>query len=177
MSPDPLFPSVERNLRPEVEADWKSIRQLWDIPQGLTYLNHGAFGYVPRVVLEAKAQHFAKMSANPMNAFCFELEDRLLSIRDSLAERIGAGRDDLILCENATYGINLVAASIDLKPGDEVLLTEHEYGAVFNVWRRKCDEAGAKLVTAPLPWPCNSRSRKLAYPGRPPPERAVHLRT
>lgn len=140
-------------LSPEVDSAWTSIRELWDIPTGLTYLNHGGYGYAPRAVLEAKARYFAEISANPMGMFCHELEDRLVPIRDSMADFVGAGRGDIVLNENATYGVNVVATSLKLKPGDEVLLTEHEYGAVFNIWRRACAESGATLVTADMPWP------------------------
>jgi isopenicillin-N epimerase len=146
-----------QNLPPTEESAWRSIRGLWDIPPGLTYLNHGGFGYAPRVVLAAKAQYFAEISANPMGVFYHELEDRMVPIRDSLADLIGAGRGDLALVENATYGVNVVAASLRLKPGDEVLLTDHEYGAVFNIWRRACTQSGATLVTAAMPWPVEGK--------------------
>jgi isopenicillin-N epimerase len=138
------------------EFAWKSLRELWDIPPGLTYLNHGGYGYVPRAVLEAKARYFAEISANPMGVFCHELEDRLLPVRDRVADLVGANRSDIVLVENATYGVNVVSTSLRINPGDEVLLTEHEYGAVFNIWGRVCAEAGATLVTADMPWPVES---------------------
>lgn len=141
------------------DSAWGSIREMWDIPPGLTYLNHGGYGYAPREVLEAKARYFAEISANPMGVFCHELEGRLLPIRDSVADLFGSGRGDLVLVENATYGVNAVAASMKLKPGDEVLLTEHEYGAVFNIWRRKCAESGATLITADMPWPVEGKDQ------------------
>ena len=135
------------------DSAWGPIRNLWDIPPGLTYLNHGGYGYVPRAVLEAKASFFVEISANPMGVFCHELEDRLLPVRDRVADFVGAGRDELVLVENATYGVNVIANSLKMKPGDEVLITEHEYGAVVNIWQRACAESGATLVTVDMPWP------------------------
>jgi isopenicillin-N epimerase len=145
--------AVARDLPPDEDSAWASIRELWDIPPGLTYLNHGGYGYAPRAVLEAKARYFAEISANPMGVFCHELEDRLLPVRDRVADLVGASRSDLVLVENATYGVNVVATSLKLKPGDEVVLTEHTYGAVSNIWQRACLESGATLVTAEMPWP------------------------
>jgi isopenicillin-N epimerase len=144
---------VDGSLPPDDESAWASIRELWDIPPGLTYLNHGGYGYAPRAALEAKSHYFAEISANPMGVFCHELEDRLLPVRNRVADLVGANRSDLVLVENATYGVNVVAASVKTKPGDEVLLTGHEYGAVMNIWERVCKESGATLVTADMPWP------------------------
>ena len=51
--------------------------------------------------------------------------------------------------------MNIVAESVELQAGDEVLFTDHEYGAVRNIWQRKCQSTGAKIVTAQLPFPLN----------------------
>lgn len=55
--------------------------------------------------------------------------------------------------DNATFGMNIIAESVDLQPGDEVLLTDHEYGAVQRIWKNACERAGARMVIQPLPMP------------------------
>ncbi|MFM7834356.1 MAG: aminotransferase class V-fold PLP-dependent enzyme, partial [Planctomycetaceae bacterium] len=61
--------------------------------------------------------------------------------------------DRLVLLDNATFAMNAVAASTPLKPGDEVLLTDHEYGAVRNIWQARCRAAGARTASVTLPFP------------------------
>jgi isopenicillin-N epimerase len=73
-----------------------------------------------------------------------------------LGEFVGADADDLIFVDNATYGMNIVASSVKLKAGDEILVTDHEYGAVMRVWRRVCKQAGAQLVVRKLREPFES---------------------
>lgn len=63
--------------------------------------------------------------------------------RVTLAEFVHCDAADLVFVENATAGMNVVASSFRLQPGDEVLLTDHEYGAVLRIWQRACQEAGA----------------------------------
>ncbi len=63
-----------------------------------------------------------------------------------LADYLGVRADDLVLVPNATAGMNVVARSLELGPGDEVLLTTHEYGAVDYLWQFVCDQVGATVV-------------------------------
>jgi isopenicillin-N epimerase len=57
---------------------------------------------------------------------------------------------------NATVGLNIVARSLDLHPGDEVLSTDHEYGALDRTWRFLCAKRGAKYIRQPVPVPIAS---------------------
>jgi isopenicillin-N epimerase len=65
-----------------------------------------------------------------------------------VGEFVGADPKDLAFVDNATVAMNVVAENTPLKPGDEVLINDHEYGAVFRIWRHKCEISSAKLVTA-----------------------------
>jgi isopenicillin-N epimerase len=96
-----------------------------------------------------------RLQDEPMDFFVRELEDRLYEARRALAGFVGAAAEDLVFVENATYGMNVVAASVRLAPGDEVVLTDHEYGAVVRIWERACRRAGARIVTARLPPPAD----------------------
>ncbi|GIT30024.1 MAG: hypothetical protein Ct9H300mP1_20700 [Planctomycetaceae bacterium] len=63
--------------------------------------------------------------------------------------------------------MNIVARSVELEAGDQVLLTDHEYGAVRRLWQKTCQAAGAELVVRPLPWPLLERGLGRAV-GRAP---------
>jgi isopenicillin-N epimerase len=135
------------------DGPWRHWRERWSLPDDVTYLNHGSFGPSPRSVQAARAEWSARLERQPMDFFLRQLEPALEEAIGALAAFVGADADGLAFVENATYAMNVVAAQVRLEPGDQVLLTDHEYGAVFRLWREQCREAGAELVTAPLPLP------------------------
>ena len=128
----------------------------WDLRPDTVYLNHGSFGPPPKVVQRARLEKQRRLDANPMDFFVRELEGELVAVREHVADFVGASAEDLALVDNATYGMNVVAESFPLAAGDEVLLTDHEYGAVRRVWQRQCDRLGAQLSTVTLPTPIES---------------------
>lgn len=128
----------------------------WSFPDGVTYLNHGSFGPSPKPVLDAQAEWTRRLEQNPMGFLLHECEDALEASLERLAKFVGASRGSLVYVDNATFAMNIVAASVELQSGDEVLLNDHEYGAVLRIWRRRCQDAGAKLVVADLPDPPTS---------------------
>ena len=145
---------------PNIEGD--SMRDAWSIADDVTYLNHGSFGPSPRVVAQVRNKWSEQLERQPMDFFLRQMEEVLAAARTSLATFIGADADDLIFVDNATYGMNIVAASIELKAGDEVLVTNHEYGAVLRIWRRACKKAGAQLVVRKLCQPLVSADETAA---------------
>ena len=70
-----------------------------------------------------------------------------------MALYLGADPDNLVFVTNATHGTNIVARSLDLQPGDEVLATDHEYGAADRTWRFNCALRGAHYVKRAIPLP------------------------
>ena len=132
-------------------AYWRSQ---WDLAPGVTYLNHGSFGPPPRPVQAARRAWQEQLDAQPMDFFARRLEPAWFQARRRLAGLIGADERNLVFAENATAAMNVVAQSLLLRPGDEVLLTDHEYGAVQRIWRRAVEAVeGAALRTAKLPLP------------------------
>lgn len=139
------------------EFDWSRWRSAWSLPDGVTYLNHGSFGPAPDAVIAARDRWFAELERQPMNFLVRRLETVLDEAAGVLGRLVGCRGDDLIFVPNATTGMNIVVENSDLQPDDEVLLTDHEYGAVVRIWGRACAKAGAKVVTARLPFPQRSR--------------------
>lgn len=85
-----------------------------------------------------------------MDFFLREMEPALDKAIASLSKFVGADPRDMVFVDNATVAMNIVAENIELKAGDEVLLNDHEYGAVFRIWRQKCEKVGARVVSARL---------------------------
>jgi len=79
--------------------------------------------------------------------------DLMREARAALAAFVGADPDDLVYMPNATTALNTVARSLPLRPGDEVVGTDHEYGAVDRLWRFVCARRGARYVRARVPVP------------------------
>jgi isopenicillin-N epimerase len=141
---------IERDTQKSTGRRWKDE---WLLPGEVTYLNHGSFGPAPKVVQEARQAWTDRLQRQPMDFFLRQMEPALDAATERLAQFVGADAGDLVFVDNATAGMNIVAASVPLSPGDEVLLTDHEYGAVVRLWRKVCQRSGANLVVQKLPQP------------------------
>lgn len=129
----------------------------WPLSPELTFLNHGSYGAVPRPVLERQAELRARMERDPVRFFKVDLERLTDEVRVSLARYLNCRANDLAPMPNATVALCTVLANAarDLKlgPGDEVLVTDHEYMSVVNELERVCRATGAKVVKAKIPFP------------------------
>lgn len=138
-------------LRADCDDDWQEIAANWDVRAGTTYLNHGSFGLPPKAVKHARRQWIDRLDEQPMDFYVRHLEDLVLATRQKLSNFVGTAAENLVLVDNATYGMNVVADSFPLNAGDQVLLNDHEYGAVHRIWQRACARVGAEVVVAKLP--------------------------
>jgi isopenicillin-N epimerase len=132
------------------------VRQHWTLDPNITYLNHGAFGATPRIVLEAQSEFRAQLEREPVRFFSRELEPLLDEARRTLAAFLGAEPDGLAFVPNATAGVNAVLRSLDLDKFDELLVTTQEYNASRNALDYVAGIAGAKVVVAAVPFPIES---------------------
>jgi isopenicillin-N epimerase len=129
------------------------FRPFWGLHPEVAYLNHGAFGACPTLVLELQAQLRARLEAGPVHFMMRDLEPLLDKAREQLAVFLDADADDLAFVPNATTGVNTVLRSLRFGPGDELLTLDHEYNASKNALQYVADASGAKVVVASLPWP------------------------
>lgn len=132
------------------------LRDLFLLRQDMVFLNHGSFGACPRPVFEAYQARQLELERQPVEFLGRRCSELLREARRSLGDLLGAAPDDLIYVPNATTGLNTVARSLLLKPGDEVLATDHEYGALDRTWRFICAKRGARYVNQPVPLPIRS---------------------
>ena len=78
--------------------------------------------------------------------------------RQALGNYLNAEADDLVYIPNATHGVNIIARSLSLRAGDEILTTDHEYGACDYSWEFACDKSGARYVRHPIPLPVRAEN-------------------
>jgi isopenicillin-N epimerase len=149
------------SLPPDDDAAWAPIAAEWQIRPGTIYLNHGSYGPAPLAVRRARRDLIERFDDNPMDFFNRRYEAAIFAARERLAKFVGTPAENLIFIENATAGMNVVASSFHLDCGDEVLINDHEYGAVRRIWDRACREAEAKLVTVELPLPFTTAEKAV----------------
>ena len=126
---------------------------LWTLDPGVTYLNHGAFGACPRPVLELQAALRTRLERQPTQFMSRDLEGLLDDARTAVAEFVGVIPEDLVFVTNATSGVNTVLRSLVFAPGDELLTTDHAYGACRNAFHFVAERSGATVVFAKVPFP------------------------
>jgi isopenicillin-N epimerase len=117
----------------------------------MAHLNHGSFGSVPISVQRAQQRLRDETEANPMRFFTQGLVDRITHTRRHLATFLGADPDGTALIGNATTGAAIVLQSLRLAPGDEIVRTDHGYGAVGLAVERECRRTGAVDRVLPVP--------------------------
>jgi isopenicillin-N epimerase len=135
----------------------------WTIDPRITYLNHGTVGVVPKRVLAAQQAIRDEMEQQPARFMLRCVSHlagaprpeptRVRQAAHAVAAFFGAKGDELVFVDNATAGINAVLRSVPLEPGDEILLTDHNYGATARVAAFIARERGAIVRTARVPYP------------------------
>jgi isopenicillin-N epimerase len=132
------------------------MRALFDLDPDLVFLNHGSYGACPRPVMAALHDWQRRMERNPVEFLGRRSAALLRQSREHLAGFVGAQADHLVFIPNATTGVNIVARSLALQPGDEVLATSLEYGACDATWQRVCAAQGALYRRADIALPLQS---------------------
>ena len=126
---------------------------VWPIEPGLTMLNHGSYGITPAYIQHVQSELRARMDADPVRFFKVELEGLSDRARGALSSFVGCPAGDLALVPNATFAVATVLNSIAFEPGDEIVVTSHEYNATLNELGRLCARTGAVVRTARVPLP------------------------
>ena len=146
-------------------------RLLFSLDPAVAYLNHGSFGAVPLGVQRVQQRLRDEIESNPLKFYAQGLLDRIVHTRRHLAGFLGADPEGSALVPNTTAAVSLVLQSVRLGSGDEVLLTDHAYGAVAMAVRRQCRRSGATARTVALPLSAPdaevvSRMRTALRPGK-----------
>lgn len=156
-----------------------SLKEQFLLRPDMVFLNHGSFGACPRPVFAAWQAWQLEMERQPLEFLGLErrYSERLGLARRDLAADLHATPDDLVFVPNATTGINIVARSLDLQPGDEILATDHEYGALDRTWTFLCRKTGALYRRHPIPVPVTTHADfvEQLWSGVTPRTRVIYL--
>ena len=132
------------------------LKEHFLLDPNVVFLNHGSFGATPKPVFEAYQNWQLRLERQPVLFLGRELDGLLFESRTALGKYLNADPEDLVYIPNATHGVNIIAHSLNLQPGDEILTTDHEYGACDYTWEFICEKSGAKYVHQAIPLPVHS---------------------
>ena len=153
------------------------LRSLFSLDPQVTFLNHGSFGATPLPVMQAYQDWQRRLERQPVLFLGRQYHALMREARQALATYLHADVNDLVFIPNATHGANIIARSLDLQPGDEIVTTDHEYGACDLVWEFAASRAGARIVRQhiPLPLPDEAEIVNLLWQGVSARTRAIYL--
>jgi isopenicillin-N epimerase len=135
----------------------QNLEQYFLLRKDVTFLNFGSFGACPKPVFERYQQFQLELELEPVQFVTADGLNYLAAAREALGKYIHCDKDDLVYVTNPSYAVNTIAKSFDLRPGDEILTTDIEYGACDKTWEYYCKKAGAKYVRQHLPLPVQSK--------------------
>lgn len=151
--------ALGRELRvggaPDDEDFWRFVRGRFLIPSDRIYLNNGTLGPSPRVVVEAVDEHTRRVAAT------FPPGVRWDDLKGALGALLDADPEGFVFPRNTTEAMSFVANGLELEPGDEVLVTDHEHIGGYKPWEMICSRRGAILKTATLPVPARTPQESL----------------
>jgi isopenicillin-N epimerase len=128
------------------------VKDLFLLDPDVVFLNHGSFGACPRPVFDRYQQWQLELEREPVEFLGRErgLGERLESARLRLAAYLGADPANLAFAPNVSTALDTVARSLDVGPGDEILMGETEYGGVMRLWSYVAGRSGASLRLVPF---------------------------
>ena len=142
----------------------RAMRAEFPLDPDVTYLNHGTVGVAPRRVLEAKKALLDEIERQPSRFMLRELTGdkpapwrpgptRMREAAAAVASFVGARGEDFVFTPNVTHALNAVLRSLSFSPGDEILVTDLEYGAITYGALHRARETGAVVNVVGMPYP------------------------
>ena len=142
-----------------MELGSDKLKSLFMLDPDITYLNHGSFGACPKPIFESLLGWQRRLENEPVKHLAYDLYDNLENSREALSLYVNCHKDDIVFFPNPSTALNTVLRSLDLKEGDEVLTTNHEYGAMDRAWRFLSNKQGFLYVNHNITIPLISKDQ------------------
>ncbi|TMM55936.1 aminotransferase class V-fold PLP-dependent enzyme [Maribacter algarum] len=133
------------------ETYWKTIQSQFHFAEGLTYFNNGSLGACPKPIRQATINFQNTLDDFPSKYMWGGWKDEIEEVRQKTADLFSVSEEEIALIHNTTEGMNLIASSMDLQPGDEIISADHEHTSALNPWKYWQQSKGVKIVTPTLP--------------------------
>jgi isopenicillin-N epimerase len=159
-------------------ATTPSVRDDFLLRRDWRLLNNGSFGACPEPVMAVYQQWQRELENHP-GSYMGRIRENMTAARTRLAEYLHTDQSRLGFVTNATMGVNVATHSLRsiLQPGDEVLTSNHEYGACNHAWQFNCGKTGAHYINHPINLPLHSEEDfvEQLWAGVTPRTRVIYL--
>lgn len=137
------------------------MKSVFLLDSNITFLNHGSFGACPKPIFEEFQRLELELEQEPVNFIQKKLPVYLKEAKKPLAKFIGCDAEDFFFTPNPTFAVNTIMRSLNLQKDDEILTTNHEYGAMDRTWNFYCKKSGAKYIRQEISLPIISKEQIL----------------
>ncbi len=137
----------------EDEDFWSYIRESFTVSPNLINLNNGGVSPQPKVVQDAHIRYYQYCNEAPSYYMWRILDAGREALRAKLADLAGVSPDEIAINRNATEGLNNIIFGLNLKAGDEVVLSKYDYPNMMNAWKQREKREGIKLNWIEIPQP------------------------
>lgn len=138
------------------EDFWNWIREQYTISPNIINLNNGGVSPQPKPVQDAHIRNYQMCNEGPSYFMWRILDQGREPLRARLAELAGCSPDEIAINRNTTEGLNSIIFGLNLKAGDEVVLTRYDYPNMTNAWKQREKRDGIKLNWVELDMPVES---------------------
>jgi len=144
------------------ESYWQMVKRQFPLEENLIYLNAANVCPASRLVLDRHVEYLRDFHANPS----FQNRDKYVDMRESLRGKVArilrVAADEIAVTRNTSEGSNIIVKGVDLKAGDEILITDHNHPSNNDSWRVRAQRDGLVVRSLPVPIPAPSAEKLLA---------------
>lgn len=137
------------------------MKDLFLLRDDITFLNFGSFGACPKEIFEDYIQWQYLLEKEPVQFITVDGYNYIDTSIRALAGFLNCSPDSLVYVPNPTHAMNLLIKSLPLAPGDEILTTDLEYGAMDRTWSYYCKRSGARYKQQKIELPLTSKEKFL----------------
>jgi isopenicillin-N epimerase len=119
----------------------------------ITFLNHGSYGACSKPVFKEYQDWQQKLENQPVQFMTNQVYSAMEKSRESMSQFVGCDEKELVFFQNPTTAVTNVIYNLDLKPGDEVLMSNHEYGALVRAWKMWGKKTRVKIIQQDISMP------------------------
>lgn len=143
------------------EDYWQMVKRQFPLADGLIYLNAANVCPASRPVMDRHLEFLRDFHADPsfQNRDKYDVQQE--SLRKKLASLLGADTDEIAITRNTSEGANTIVQGLDLKEGDEILITTHNHPSSNDSWKVRAKRHGLVVKTVPVPIPAKSPQQLL----------------
>ena len=123
----------------------------------ITFLNHGSYGACSKPVFKEYQDWQKKLEDQPVQFMTNQVYSAMEKSRESTSQFVGCDDEELVFFQNPTTAVTNVIYNLDLKPGDEVLMSNHEYGALVRAWKMWGEKTGVNIIQQDISMPLTTK--------------------